>query len=544
LEKLSKKSEFKRLPLVFPDYFTITSTEAVSYIYPQSFTIDWDNNEIFVLYFPGGAGSDISNKRWIVVYDLSSLSYKGCFHAGNSGGEGIVVKTEGTKRFLYVKTSGTSLGKFDISLLPPNLSSLSPISEYDLGLHWQFSYRTGTWLVEEAAAQVGMLYRRKTFAIFDDSFNRKGTIYIDSSDSGFFNSAYDDLIPKRQGLAIGDGFIVQGHGGYYGKGDAIIPYSYQGVKVLNSRGESVKEQLLSPDAMINILEQNGFPCERIENEGVHVSPSGDIYSLFVYRGSITSSLTATEGLVIFKEYSEESNSIDFSSAARLFNGYEPSVYESGIFPRGAGGYIFNPVTGEKLDTVEKILQFMEHSETRKVSFYSSGVTGGVQDINNQTIPSYYLVEINNVNNNSYTMEWIGSSSSKRFWINGGASNRNQFETLDFLDTGWKDLSLVNGAEAYDSSSTLQYRKIGKVVYIRGAVKNISSTPITVAYIPEEIRPIGLSHQFAMTTSVVGGASRFARWQVGVNGDISLSGTNDGQVSVEHWFPIFTNYIAD
>lgn len=57
-----------------------------------------------------------------------------------------------------------------------------------------------------------------------------------------------------------------------------------------------------------------------------------------------------------------------------------------------------------------------------------------------------------------------------------------------VDSGWLDLTLLNGAEAYSTAQKPQYRKIGSVVYIRGVFKGVTSTPTVIGQLPVGYRP--------------------------------------------------------
>lgn len=57
-----------------------------------------------------------------------------------------------------------------------------------------------------------------------------------------------------------------------------------------------------------------------------------------------------------------------------------------------------------------------------------------------------------------------------------------------LDTGWIDLSLINGAKAYNESLKPQYRKIGNQVFLRGVVDHIAGPNMIFAQLPEGFRP--------------------------------------------------------
>lgn len=443
--KLFKKSVFKKLPFRFPDYNKIVSTEDVTYIYPQAFTIDWDNKEIFVLYSPSGGAS---TKRWVVIFDLETESYKSCFSAGNAGGEGIVVKSESNGRFLYVKTQGSSLGKFSINTLPENLSTHSPIETFDVGMHWQFSYRNGTWLIEQTGAALGTYIRRRVFALFDDSFNRIGLLDIQPIHGGFFDSSYVDYVSKRQSIALGDGYIAQANGGYYGKGSPVKPYSYQGIKLLDSSGILIEEGLVAPDKMINKLEDEGFYCNRVELEGIHVSPFNDIYTLMIHQTYNTTQADQT-GVIIFKEMSKDENTIDFSDIGRTYKGFSQINLETGVYPRSGDGNMYDPLTGSLFDSLDKILDFMTHTDSKSFSFYSSSVS--VKDISGNVIPNGIYVTINNANNSAFFLTYFNPKGSKNYQIYGNGGSRTQVE----LFTGYsaKKLNLVNGATAFDEPRT-------------------------------------------------------------------------------------------
>lgn len=60
-------------------------------------------------------------------------------------------------------------------------------------------------------------------------------------------------------------------------------------------------------------------------------------------------------------------------------------------------------------------------------------------------------------------------------------------SAELADSDWNNLVLENG-EAFDLASTPQYRKIGKVVYLRGAVKGISALNTVIGTLPTGYRP--------------------------------------------------------
>lgn len=523
---------FKHLPIEFPDQRDIVAQEGLSYLYPQSFTIDWEADEIFILYGPAGG----STKRWIAVYGLETVEYKSCFHAGDSGGEGIVIKYEGGSRYLYVKTDGDKLGRFTLSQLPTNKSSITPRNEYDVNLSTQFAYRDGVWIVEDNTPSLGYYRRRNNYSYYDENFNKIGQVQVPVSEGGLPNSPYEDYIPKRQNIGIMDGNLVSISGGYYEKGTKVKPYHYQGIKLLNSNGNLIADGMIEPSGMISTLEDSGYICNRVEHEGLHVCPNGDVYTLLVHRTRVPSH--QDKGIIIFKEMDDAENHLDFSKYGKTYPNIDFSKLENGTYPRSKDGKMFNVVTGEELDTLEKILTFMAGVDLRNFSFYSSSVS--VRDINGALIPSSKYVTITNSNNLTFFVEYFSLDGSNRYVVYGDPGNRTQAENDDFSDTRWIDLNLLNGVELFGPTTRLQCRRIGRTIHLRGALKNISGNTV-VASLPQRFRPIGVSQQIVCPTSTVGGNLRFARWEIHVNGDITMVGSSDGNYSNTHWFPIFTSY---
>lgn len=56
------------------------------------------------------------------------------------------------------------------------------------------------------------------------------------------------------------------------------------------------------------------------------------------------------------------------------------------------------------------------------------------------------------------------------------------------DSGWINFTLESGAQAYDSNNKPAVRCIGNRVYLRGAIKNLTSTGSTICTLPVSYRP--------------------------------------------------------
>jgi len=111
------------------------------------------------------------------------------------------------------------------------------------------------------------------------------------------------------------------------------------------------------------------------------------------------------------------------------------------------------------------------------------------------------------------------------------------------DSGWLNLPLADGIQAY-GGSTPQYRKIGKLVILRGAVKNVLiSGPIGT--LPAGYRPT-YSVPYVQNTSVrTGNFAMVSRMIVAANGVISVQAISDGaEFGAEKWFPIHCMFMVD
>lgn len=113
---------------------------------------------------------------------------------------------------------------------------------------------------------------------------------------------------------------------------------------------------------------------------------------------------------------------------------------------------------------------------------------------------------------------------------------------DLTDTGWNPLPLVDGIQAYGGAP--QYRRIGKVISIRGAVKNVLA-PGPLATLPEGCRPT-YSVSYVQNTSMRSTTcAMYARMLVGADGKIQVQAISDGAAfAADKWFPIHCTFMID
>lgn len=113
---------------------------------------------------------------------------------------------------------------------------------------------------------------------------------------------------------------------------------------------------------------------------------------------------------------------------------------------------------------------------------------------------------------------------------------------DLTDTGWVTLPLADGVQAYGGAP--QYRRIGRIVSIRGAVKNVLA-PCPLATLPEGCRP-AYSVSYVQNTSMRSTTcAMYARMHVGADGVVQVQAISDGAAfAADKWFPIHCTFMID
>ncbi|WP_025727700.1 tail fiber protein [Heyndrickxia ginsengihumi] len=105
---------------------------------------------------------------------------------------------------------------------------------------------------------------------------------------------------------------------------------------------------------------------------------------------------------------------------------------------------------------------------------------------------------------------------------------------------WYNLPLSNGAQAWSSDVVPQYCKVGGVVYLRGAITNVSSTGLVLGTLPAGYRP-SKTWNFIQNTSQKGGFGNSARWAIGADGTITLEYVSSDVLGSSVWLPLFTDF---
>ena len=394
------------IPVRFPDYNKIVGEHDLKNIYPSAFDIDWENNLLFLVSLGALQPSGVMQDRIITMYDITSGEYKGYFYAGIYGGEGIVVKWENNKRYLYCQNGMGYLGKYDITLLPKNASKLESIEDIFCNVHWTFGYDGANWLITQGGAEKGYKDQRRTHAYYSDSFKRLGYILTDTKDTGYFNSDYYSNNTKIQSMTIGNGKIYMGIGAYHADGRQGEQGKI-GIKVLDSSGNLIETGLMNSQKVIDKLNDMDKNADILENEGVHVKrDDGRVFSLMIFRNPERNEHANKGGIYIMEHYSSDLNAIDFSDCSSTLlgttiEGQQPLSFQD---PDGKM-FLENHLTGERLNSMSDILTYMVNDYRDEFSFYSSNVT--IKWFDNETLGGSRFVKIHNTNNIYFIIEVFG-----------------------------------------------------------------------------------------------------------------------------------------
>lgn len=120
------------------------------------------------------------------------------------------------------------------------------------------------------------------------------------------------------------------------------------------------------------------------------------------------------------------------------------------------------------------------------------------------------------------------------------------EMLDAeTDTGWITLPLASGITAYNEANTPQYRKIGKLVVVRGTVKGITARNTVIGTLPTGFRPTKANPYVQNTSLGTGNYATQTRLTLTTTGEVKLEAISDNAVfGADKWFPIATMFLID
>lgn len=423
----------KKLPINPPLVASVVSDNGYSYLYPQAFSYG-RNGDIFInLSSNGGIAT------WVAKYN-SQGEIVSIFNAFAGTSEVSHFFSEGGVDYYVIGGKG-NLHKYDVTNLPAGVSTQTPVSTMTPDVNFGGCGFDGKnrMLLEEQAQPLGKLSVRNRLFVYNMvSGLREQTVTLPFQIVGAYSgTTYENIIHKTQAFAVGKGGVYLAHGkNSTGTEEDVVHAT--GVSFCNWQGNASATGLITARAMKDFLIEQGLPANRIECEGIAMGEGGFPHILHAYLRNTSDPAAATEGIAI-TSIGEPFGYTDLSAGA--------------IAPLTATNYgkskdgLVNPYTGEVMDTMTKILDYMANTDTQEYSFWTGTVT--VTDLDGSTFPAFSKVKIYNQNGYSFFYSVV-NSNTQSWWIASGSpytkayanfvgngGTYNNFNTLLGLASGRK-----------------------------------------------------------------------------------------------------------
>lgn len=433
------------LPVRFPGYDDLVVSSGNGYYYPQGLALD--DTYIYVLFSPSGSPSG-DMKRLIVVYDKITSEIVTKFYAGSAGGESIHVEVEGVSTFLYTKSKTSTLGKYDITNLPVDMTVLSPVKEYNIGLYYNFTKNNNEWIVEQDSETIKNSVTRELFAVYDADLTKVNRYFIiDPTVGGYWSSDLNYDTPKRQGIVTHNGNLLQIVGGNYYIGNDYTTYRAQGVQQLDSSGDIAVNYTYNPNELAELLTDKGHDVTRIEHESGFVY-NGAIYALVVYNFEVPNTNGIDHKFMLVK-YGDENFDKTMGENSEII-----TTNNNQVVMRPVNNGLVNDINGTTIQSIKELIKYMYDTNRAQVLFYTSNVS--VKDENDEVLENGITVKIESAVSGIYWIEYMQNRQSKKVQVNYTESTNTYSiykQNLEPSRSG-SDLNLVKEtANFYVTNST-------------------------------------------------------------------------------------------
>lgn len=424
-----------KIPLRFSGYDALVTSSGNSYYYPQGLALD--DEYLYVLFSPTGSGN---TRRLVVIYDRQTNAEIRKFYAGSAGGESVHVEKEGTKRYLYAKASGSTMGKYDITTLPADMSEKTPVSTYNIGLNYCFARNNNDWIIEQDSPTRSAATTREMFGVYNNDFSKvKRYFSIDPSVGGFWGMNLNYDTPKRQGVVALNGNLFQVVGGNYFIGNEYTTYRAQGVQLLTSDGNISENYTYNPNELATYLTGQGETVTRIEHESGFVY-DGKIYALVVYNFEVANTNGSNHRFCLV-EYGAKDAPITMGQSGEIIASRNTDPYMPPI-----NGKLVNEYNGTPITTMKDLVKYMFHANRSEVLFYSSDVT--MKDENGNTMPGgitvkvtsakigiYWIQYFQNRQSNTVLLTYVDSSNTYTIYNQNVEPAKSNIDLNTYLETG-------------------------------------------------------------------------------------------------------------
>ncbi len=427
----NKRKIIYDLPLKFPDWETIKLSEGSGTFFPRQMFVRDKEDMLFIQY-----ANTTARTTWVVVYKWTSGQYLSCFKLdGSYNTHGFVVQKRGNK-LLYIIPDALDTGflhEYDISTLPPNKASISPIKIYSeiSNLDQYIGYSNGSFLTKDV--------RSGEFYLYNDDFHSKSSFTLDGLARVTLDRdiTYQREITKGQGIALGSDFLVIGVG--TGSRGGSKKEDQQGFLVLNHEGSLLFSNVYTPENLIGKLSAQGLDVNYIEVEGISVDSEDNIYSLIVYSDAEAIN-SSTGGLLIVEELSFDSSSIDMSDISEPFKTFDFDSIIGKNYPKNGGRY-YNPVTGEQLKNVKDVCDMMFKYKIDHLYFYSFS-NDDFRGVDGESLSGSTIHDLRRVSSTTIRGTEISGYTTSHFTCNAGKAPEYRSLNLKKIDiTGLRPLNI-------------------------------------------------------------------------------------------------------
>ncbi|MFQ1850157.1 phage tail protein [Aeromonas veronii] len=400
------KYKLKRvLPLNPVIVSNVVSVNGYQYLYPQAFSYGKDGD----IYVNFSANDKLAT--WVVKFNANNAAVS-IFKAFDGLSEVSYFYTSGGIDYYVTGGKGTLI-TFNVTSLPDGESVQTPVSINSPDVYFGgCGYDSKRMLLEEWATPLGTVTRRNRFFVYnieDDKREHSVTLpfQIVGAASG---TPYDTITHKTQGVAAFSGGIYLAHG-RMADGTEVDVNHATGLSLVNWQGNAVMTGLITAETFKKFLTEQGLSPTRVENEGVTIGSEGCPHVMHIYLESSATEAKA-EGIAI-SSVGEPFGSIDLSYGAI-------APITATYYGKSVDG-LKNPYTGETMDTMAKILDFMVATDSQEYWFYTGTAT--VTDLDGTTFPGSTMVRIYNQNNYTFFYETI-NAGVQTWWFSGTPYSKN------------------------------------------------------------------------------------------------------------------------
>jgi hypothetical protein len=446
-------------------------------LFPQTFCIDEVAGQIFT----------ISDQPCVVsVYDWATGDYISCFSVANKTAlsQSAVIRRISGQRWLYLRVGADTMGRVNITSLPPNLTAVSVSNTWNFPLMYDFDWRNGVWTCGTPISNYGdtSFINRGRFIRRDENFDEIGLMEIPSmrygGNVGSTSQYALSWIPKAQGFCETPNSYVIGMGGGYHpdnpppEGETL--FHMHGVRAFNSGGELLAESLVPATKLIAAYASMGLNPTFLECEGVDYA-YGNVYTLnIISRAGDPDS--ATGGFLIQQEFVPEGtpDSFELDDIVRGYSVPTTQHISAGMHPIGDDRALRNQVTWAPLTTLDAALKLMRSLGQHRLAFYTP--VSNLTDFASGQFPANSFVEITNVANTVFDV--VVSSPTDSYRMRISASGPSSPWTTQKTDTGWVNIAVASGFTAISTTEHPAVRRRDGLYYFRGGWSATGLSPST------------------------------------------------------------------